>query len=110
MRLIDGDTLGIGRANPEAFEEKAYAWEWNAAAWGWNAAIDVINAAPTIDAIPVVRCKDCKYSQSPKTPQCMLKEPEVLKCGNIRAACKGRLVYPTDFCSYGAEEEATEDE
>lgn len=26
MRLIDVDALGIGRANPDVFEEKAYAW------------------------------------------------------------------------------------
>lgn len=54
MRLIDADALGIGKANPDVFEEKAYAW-------GWNVAIDVIKKAPTIDAAPVVRCKDCKH-------------------------------------------------
>lgn len=33
-------------------------------AWGrgWNAAIDaILEAAPTVDAVVVVRCKDCRY-------------------------------------------------
>ena len=52
MRLIDADELGIGKANPDVFENKAYAD-------GWNSAIDIINAAPTVDAVAVIRCKDC---------------------------------------------------
>ena len=33
------------------------AWER-----GWNAAIDaILEAATTVDAVPVVRCKDCKH-------------------------------------------------
>lgn len=55
MRLIDADELGIGKANPDVFENKAYAD-------GWNSAIDIINAAPSADAVQVVRCKDCIHS------------------------------------------------
>lgn len=55
MRLIDADELGIGKANPDVFENKAYAE-------GWNGAIDIINAVPAVDAVEVVRCKDCEYS------------------------------------------------
>lgn len=55
MRLIDADELGIGKANPDVFENKAYAD-------GWNSAIDIINAAPSVDAVKVVKCKDCEYS------------------------------------------------
>lgn len=33
-RYIDADALGIGKANRDAFENKAYAD-------GWNAAIDI---------------------------------------------------------------------
>ena len=43
MRLIDADALGIGRCNPDIFENKAYAA-------GWNAAVDMIENAPTVDA------------------------------------------------------------
>jgi hypothetical protein len=46
-RLIDADALGIGKANPGAFEKPEYAH-------GWNSAIDIIRNAPTVDAVEVV--------------------------------------------------------
>ena len=46
MRLIDADALGIGRCNPDIFENKAYAV-------GWNEAVAMIENAPTVDAEPV---------------------------------------------------------
>lgn len=46
-RLIDADELGIGKANPSVFEKAEYAI-------GWNNAIEIIQNAPTIDAVPVV--------------------------------------------------------
>lgn len=50
-RYIDADALGIGKANRDVFENKAYAD-------GWNAAIDIIESAPTADVAEVVRLKD----------------------------------------------------
>ena len=41
-RYIDADALGIGRANRDVFDNKAYAD-------GWNSAIDIIVFAPTAD-------------------------------------------------------------
>ena len=55
MRLIDADALGIGLANETIFKEREYAH-------GWNSAIKIIENAPTIDAVPVIRCRECKYS------------------------------------------------
>lgn len=52
--LIDRAALGIGKANPKVFENAEYAK-------GWNSAIEILQAAPTVDAVEVVRCKDCKY-------------------------------------------------
>lgn len=46
MRLIDVNALGIGPANPDAFQEKSYAN-------GWNAVVKMIDNAPTVDAVPV---------------------------------------------------------
>lgn len=48
-RYIDAAALGIGKANRDVFENKAYAD-------GWNAAIDIIASAPTADVAEVVRC------------------------------------------------------
>lgn len=41
-RYIDAAALGIGKANRDVFENKAYAD-------GWNAAIVIITSAPTAD-------------------------------------------------------------
>lgn len=55
------------------------------------------------DVLPVTRCKDCKHAKAPETPPYMLKRPDILKCGCSGAFCSGRLVYPTDYCSYGVQ-------
>lgn len=47
---IDIESLGIGRANPEVFENRAYAE-------GWNSAIDIILSAPTADVEEVRHAK-----------------------------------------------------
>lgn len=52
---------------------------------------DAITKAPTIDAVPVVRCKDCKYFQDNNS-------------GYPHDECrwgKGETPDPDDFCSYG---------
>ena len=45
-RLIDVDALGIGEAKREAFTVPEYAD-------GWNSAIRIIDAVPTVAAVPV---------------------------------------------------------
>ena len=45
---IDKQALGIGKCNPEIFDDKGYAN-------GWNAAIDIIQSAPAADVRPVKR-------------------------------------------------------
>ena len=41
-KYIDADAIGIGKCNPDAFEDKGYAN-------GWNSAIKIINDAPAAD-------------------------------------------------------------
>ena len=48
MRLIDADAL----------KEKRIFYHEN---WQMVITVDEIDDAPTIDAVPVVRCVDCKY-------------------------------------------------
>lgn len=56
MRLIDADALEKGKYHSNEFGTQV-AWKQ-----GWNDAVDaIINYAPTVDAVPVVRCKDCKF-------------------------------------------------
>lgn len=43
QRLIDANNLGVGKANPDAFERKDYAY-------GWNSALQAVTeASPTVD-------------------------------------------------------------
>lgn len=56
MRLIDADEL----------KEQLYRLYWEAvgrksATLYYLEAIMIVDKASTIDAVPVVRCKDCKY-------------------------------------------------
>ena len=53
-----------------------------------------INEMPTIDAVPVVRCKDCKYSD---TFADTTTATTPLKCLNIRYGG----VYPDWYCEHG---------
>lgn len=48
-RLIDTDALGIGRCNPDLlpFCNRPYAA-------GWNGVVNIIENAPTVDAVEVV--------------------------------------------------------
>ena len=53
MRLIDADELGVGRCSRDVVPAVYCA--------GWNGLLGLIEKAPTVDAVPVVRCKDCKH-------------------------------------------------
>lgn len=62
-------------------------------------ALDEIRHAPTVDAVVVTRCKDCKHYRNHPNGLCYLHtEPKENKRGY-----SGELVCvePDDFCSYG---------
>jgi len=62
-RLIDGDALAKVKFHGYP-EIEITPSDVNAEAYkrGWNDAIDaIIESAPSIDAVQVVRCKDCKH-------------------------------------------------
>ena len=54
-RLIDLSALGIGERNPNAFNnpERAYSW---------NDLLKILETALTVDAVEVVRCRDCIHA------------------------------------------------
>lgn len=75
MRLIDGDEL---EDQFDVSDEDIIAKE-------------IIRNAPTVDAVPVVRCKDCVYSQSAK----------INKKGYRICPASHMEITDDDFCSYG---------
>ena len=100
MRLIDADRLN----------KPIYAEEDNITGsgmsydeiCGYNDGIDIawnkIDQAPTIDAVPVVLCRDCKHYE--------IHKPKVLE----NCERKGYIIpmKPDDFCSYGERKEGAE--
>lgn len=57
-RLIDADALVSALNNGRLKEQTGRAVPFNA---GVAFALTMVEYAPTIDAVPVVRCKDCKH-------------------------------------------------
>ena len=85
MRLIDADLLS------EAINDNVPA-PYEDASWAKENCLAEIEAAQTVDAVPVVRCRECKYRG---TDDCIFHikgepadEELLLKLDN-------------DFCSYG---------
>ena len=73
MRLIDANKL-----------KKHYSWYYN------KELIDaIVDRQKTIDAVPVIRCKDCKYYRKDR-----------FMCDLTKYACT-----ENDFCSWAEREE-----
>ena len=80
MRLIDADALGVGRCSKDVLPDAYCA--------GWNGLIELIEKAPTIDAVPVARCKDCiRRYDTDECPMCFLIEGEYFECTNENGFC-----------------------
>jgi len=95
MRLIDVDDLGVGRCSRDVVPAVYCA--------GWNGLLGLIEKAPTVDAVVVTRCKDCKHFKD------YGKTSLRIDGKNIKAGwCHRRARYdeeyrmpPDGFCSYG---------
>ena len=82
MRLIDADNLVPDICDAEIeYGTKPVHFSANA-----------IDLAPTVDAVPVVRCRECKYRDG--TPG----QPNI-QCGQM---------HEDDFCSYGERKEGAD--
>lgn len=87
VRLIDADALIT-----EAYAEGAY---------GYVDALQIANA-PTIDAVPVVRCWECKYHRDKNEQEQEYLAEDVLICTSQDATedC-WNAVWLNHFCSCG---------
>ena len=83
MRLIDVDDLGVGRCSKDILPAAYCA--------GWNGLLGLIEKAPTVDAVIVTRCKDCKH----------LVNATVNANGFLICDVSDMEIAPDDFCSYG---------
>ena len=95
-RLIDADNLDF------TFDRRCFSEGDTQYVRGVDDAIGVVNNAPTIDAVPVVRCKNCKHFNL-QTHEC---ENESLSTDHEGGASYSLNFYDDDFCSYGEWREA----
>lgn len=104
MRLIDADELKehlfVGADYDKAIddgiaetEEEVFAFQC-----GWNDALKSVEQfAPTVDAVEVVRCKDCVNCSECITDDGMHSY--------IRCLWKGATICENDYCSWGERRE-----
>ena len=59
--------------------------------------IMMIKTAPTVDAVPVVRCRECKHC-----------DPENHHCDHHMGTAAPLRRKPDDFCSYGERKEGAD--
>ena len=104
MRLIDADAL---LKHAGIFEVKARARGCGnsilnlAKAWLWNE----VNIAPTIDAVPVVRCRECKHWQpSGSKAGNSISDMEYIGGCEFSKYCRRE----SDFCSHGERKEGAD--
>lgn len=82
MRLIDSAALGVGRCSKDILPAAYCA--------GWNGLLNIINDAPTIDAVPVVRCRNCRHAWAvPSLP------------GEMYCRMIGDITPPDGYCHRG---------
>ena len=63
MRLIDGEALRKAMYH-EAFETDTDMQRWESGCWvRYKLFENALDAAPTVDAVPVIRCKDCRWGK-----------------------------------------------
>lgn len=97
MRLIDADALLKDLKDYRIYDANTY--------YGFNCAVDAIKEAPTVDAVPVVRCGDCKYFSGSDD-----KEGEATAIGNCRNESVRKFPCNANFfCAYGERREENND-
>lgn len=110
MRLIDADNVrNLFDAEFKETRKLILAGETHLdnLAEGFAEADRVIWQMPTVDAVPVVRCKDCKYYRV----SAMLAPNKF--CFRLKHPVEGRPIgynfAPDDFCSYGERRDDDDD-
>lgn len=106
MRLIDADYV-LGHLKPYEPSDE----EWGVT--GGTALRLIHNAvdnAPTVDAVPVVYCKDCKYADTERRNATEKRYVDsILFCRNSDFCGDEPLAMrPVDFCSYGMAKECAD--
>ena len=65
------------------------------------AAQNAIDDMPTVDAVPVVRCKDCRYCWKMRRLTPYKEDEWTMWCMWYMSASYALLTTPEDYCSHG---------
>ena len=68
---------------------------WNTESLGRKEMYDMVRNAPIVDAVPVIRCKDCKFSEV------FQNDSSGVMARYCKAFTLKRMVADDDYCSYG---------
>lgn len=110
QRYIDAYDMAISALRAQ--QEKPFG--------GWLDVVDVIEREPAVDAVEVVRCKECKWSHTPYTDgfekifpggafSCRMGRGLNQDPFGERLPNDDSIVSGDDFCSYGERKEGFED-
>ena len=92
--LIDRDSLMAQLEDRQAFLVKEWGYRDHYTR-GFEEAVDKVEDQPTVDAVEVVRCRDCKHRE--ESPWF-----DGYRCGNPdEGMASGVVLRDNDFCSYG---------
>ena len=92
MRLIDADALHRKvKTETNPYGKPIIDYDSGVKVLEW------IDKAPTIDAVPVVRCRECKHC-----------DPETHHCDHHMGTVAPLRRKPDDFCSYGERKEGAD--
>ena len=94
MRLIDADALQRRICGAKCGCEYEDCWNEEGCVYD-----RFISNAPTINAVPVVRCRECKHC-----------DPENHHCDHHMGTAAPLRRKPDDFCSYGERKEGADND
>ena len=103
-RLIDADALmDVIRQHEYRLATKQGSIDYGMFTLGIQQAVD---EQPTIDAVPVVRCRECKHHRDKNEQEQQYLVEDILICTSPDATddC-WNAVWPDHFCSYGERKE-----
>ena len=95
MRLIDANALH-DFVSEEFKEDVPYEWAW---------ALTVVDHAPAVDSVPVVRCRECKHwKPTGSKGGNSFSDMEYIGGCEFTKYCRRE----SDFCSYGERKEGAD--
>ena len=106
MRLIDADYFEvIGVKVPTVDPDTLTPVDATSYQLGVVDILSLVDEAPTVDAVAVVRCRDCVYAFLDRWHKSKQDRPSVWRCRKF-----GRLTVPDGYCHRGKTKEDEENE